>query len=224
MTPGLAGRARIGYPWDPRTETRVMRAARTLLALALAVACASAVYAYYRANYGHAKRLRVVTPGRFYRSGQLTASGFAEAFSKYDIRTVVNLQEEARDPLLPAGYLGDPGERESEVCARLGVKYVSLDGGVLESHGTTAEPKLLTDYYRVLDDESNYPILIHCKAGLHRTGFLTAIYRMDRERRDKADAVRELRGNGFGTFAATDANLYVKRYLLDYQPRPERHP
>lgn len=197
-----------------------MRVARTLLAVLLLAACAGAVYAYYRAGYGHAKRLRAVTPGRFYRSGQLTAAGFEDAFEKFGIRTVVNLQEEARDPHLPADYLGDATERESELCERLGVNYVSLDGGVLESSNTTDEPKLLTDYYRVLDDESNYPILIHCKAGLHRTGFLTAIYRMDRERRPKADAVRELRGNGFGTFAATDANLYVKRYILDYQPRP----
>ena len=197
-----------------------MRVARTLLALLLLAACSGTVYAYYRAGYGHAKRLRVVTPGRFYRSGQLTAAGFEDAFQKFGIRTVINLQEEARDPLLPADYLEEATERESELCARLGVKYVSLDGGVLESSNMTAEPKLLTDYYKVLDDESSYPVLIHCKAGLHRTGFLTAIYRMDRERRAKADAVRELRGNGFGTFAATDANLYVKRYVLDYQPRP----
>ena len=193
---------------------------RTLLALAVLSAAGGTVYAYYRATYGHAKRLREVTPGRFYRSGQLTASGFADAFEKYGIRTVINLQEEARDPLLPAGYLGEPRERESDLCGRYGVNYVSLDGGVLEAnHSANAEPKLLSDYYKVLDDESNYPILIHCKAGLHRTGFLTAIYRMDKEGRAKDDAVRELRGNGFGTFAATDANLYVKRYVLDFRPR-----
>ena len=194
---------------------------RTLLALGVVAAVSGTVYAYYRATYGHAKRLREVTPGRFYRSGQLTAAGFEDAFRKYGIKTVVNLQEEARDPLLPAGYLGAARERESELCARLGVNYVSLDGGVLEGGSdTTAEPQLLTDYYKVLDDESNYPVLIHCKAGLHRTGFLTAVYRMDREGRPKDDAVRELRGNGFGTFAATGANLYVKRYVEDFRPRP----
>lgn len=201
-----------------------MRLTRWVLALLTAAGVAGGVYAYYRASYGHSKRLREVTPGRLYRSGQLTASGFEEAFRRHNIRTVVNLQEEARDPLLPAGYMGVPTEAESEVCARCGVNYVSLDGGVLETPAPggddpVVEPKLLTDFYRVLDDPASYPVLIHCKAGLHRTGFLTAVYRLEYERRSVADAVRELRGNGFGTFAATDANLYVRKYILEHRPR-----
>ena len=32
----------------------------------------------YRFEYVHAKRFREVTPGRFYRSGQMTADGFAK--------------------------------------------------------------------------------------------------------------------------------------------------
>ena len=200
-----------------------MRTVRWVLALLTAAGVGGSVYAYFRASYGHSKRLREVTPARFYRSGQLTASGFAEAFERYHIKTVVNLQEEARDPLLPAGYLGSPREPESEVCARYGVNYVSLDGGVLDdptpAGGPVVEPKLLTDFYKVLDDPASYPVLIHCKAGLHRTGFLTAVYRLEYERRPVADAVRELRGNGFGTFAATDANLYVRKYILEHRPR-----
>src|SRR5205814_9161889 len=47
------------------------------------VAFALGSYAYFRAVYSHGKRLRVVEPGRFYRSGQLTAAGFRDAVGRY---------------------------------------------------------------------------------------------------------------------------------------------
>ena len=51
---------------------------------------------------------------------------------------------------------------------------------------------------------------------------MTAIYRMDKEHRSKDQAVRELRANGFGTFAATDGNVYIKRYVSDFEPGARR--
>jgi len=33
-------------------------------------------FMYYRAQYTHAKRLRVVEPGELYRSGQMSVAGF----------------------------------------------------------------------------------------------------------------------------------------------------
>ena len=33
----------------------------------------------------------------------------------------------------------------------------------------------------VLEADDAYPLLIHCKAGLHRTGVLAAVYRMERQ-------------------------------------------
>jgi hypothetical protein len=47
---------------------------------------------------------------------------------------------------------------------------------------------------------------------------LAAVYRMEYDGWTKARAVRELRANGFGTFAATEANDYVKRFVVDYEP------
>ena len=58
--------------------------------------------AYYRATYVHAKRLRVVTDGKLYRSGHLTVNGFREAKDRFQLGVVINLQEEARDPLIIA--------------------------------------------------------------------------------------------------------------------------
>jgi protein tyrosine/serine phosphatase len=71
----------------------------------------------------------------------------------------------------------------------------------------------------VYDDPNNYPMLIHCKAGLHRTGLLAALYRVEYQGWTVNDAYREMKAQGFGDKACTEANLYVKQYLLDYQPR-----
>lgn len=175
---------------------------------------------YYRAGYAHAKRLREVTPNRFYRSGQLTANGLREAIDRYDIRTVINLQNEAPDPLMRESYLSEPSIRESELCRELGVRYILLEPDLIPPDRFPEEhPQIVDDYLKILDDESAYPILLHCKAGLHRTGLLTAIYRMEYEGWSLAAAVRELRANGFGDSACTTGNDYLVQYLQVYQPR-----
>lgn len=174
---------------------------------------------YYRANYAHAKRLREISPGKIYRSGQLTASGFREVIRRHGIRTVINLQEEARDPLLPENWLAAASVRESDICRQEGIRYVALDGGVLAPPGPPGlyRPPVIDEFLELLDDPNNYPVLFHCKAGLHRTGLLTAIYRMEYEDWSVADAFAELRANGFGTFAATEANFYVQQFISQYE-------
>ena len=176
--------------------------------------------AYYRSTYAHAKRLRAVVPGKVYRSGQLTANGFRQAVDRFGIRTVVNLQEEARDPYLPDAWRHDATIRESDLCAELGVRYVALDGGVLAEGGPPGlhRPPVVDQFLAILDDPANYPVLFHCKAGLHRTGLLTAVYRMEYEGRSRAAAFEELRANGFGTFGATDANFYVREFVVGFEP------
>ena len=182
---------------------------------------------HYRYTYEQGKRLRVVTEGKFYRSGQLPASGFRNAESKYKIRTVINLQEEARDPLIPQRAFAKPSVRQSDVLAGLNVKSVSLDGGVLEDHPEPGgRPAVIDEFLEVIDGIRDkhwnkgepHAVLIHCKAGLHRTGLLTAIYRLEYENRTLPEVIEELKANGFGTYAATEANDYIKRFLLDYKP------
>jgi tyrosine-protein phosphatase SIW14 len=180
--------------------------------------------AHQRTAYVQNKRLRVVTDGRVYRSGQLTADGFRQAIQRYGIKTVINLQDDdtstagdERDPTLPQSPFDKTKSQESEVVKAAGAEYIQFDGNALNSDGTRGRAKLLDDFLAVMDDETNYPVLYHCKAGLHRTGWITAVYRMEYERRSPADVLDELKANGFGDFKATDANVYIKRYIFDYR-------
>ena len=195
---------------------------------------------HYRATYEHSRRLRLVTDrdvelpdGRMvhhtvYRSGQLTAAGFRDAIRRYQIRTVVNLQEEARDPLIPTGVFRKPTVRQSDVLNDLHVNYVALDGGVLDHPDAPGvaggRPLVIDQFLELVDKPENHPILFHCKAGLHRTGLIAAIYRMEYDRRPITAAVEELKANGFGTFAATDGNVYLERFIYQFRPGQRRTP
>ncbi len=174
----------------------------------------------YRAQYIHAKRFREVEPGRLYRSGQMTAAGFRETIDLYHIKTVVNLQHEEPDPLLPDNWLGKGKVRESELCKQLGVNYVLLKPDVLPpGNAVTDVPPVVEEWLKLLDDDKNYPLLLHCKAGLHRTGRLTAIYRMEYHGWTPGEALRELRANGYGYSAASENDDFVIQFIQNYKPR-----
>jgi tyrosine-protein phosphatase SIW14 len=191
-----------------------------LLAVAVAGVVAVPPFLLYRAQYATAKRFREVVPGRFYRSGQMNASGFRDAIERYRIRTVVNLQHENTDPHLSETWLGKPAIHEKELCEQLGARYVLITPDILPvPNDLTKTPPAVEEFLRVLDDESAYPILIHCKAGLHRTGRLTAIYRMEKEGWDAGEALRELRANGYGFNAASENDDFVIQFVQNYRPR-----
>jgi tyrosine-protein phosphatase SIW14 len=177
-------------------------------------------FVYYRATYTHAKRFREVEPGVLYRSGQLTTTGFEEYIQKFGIRTVVNLQDEYEDPGIREGYLV-PGEcKESVLCTRLGVRYIWMPPALIPpSQVPEHRPETIDAFLKLMDDPANHPVLIHCRAGLHRTGCLVAVYRMEYDGWTRGEALQEMIDNGFGRFAATSANDYITQYVLGYQPR-----
>jgi tyrosine-protein phosphatase SIW14 len=172
----------------------------------------------YRWVYTHSKRLREVTPGEFYRAGRMTGDGFAEALRRYKIRTVINLINEEADPLLRQSFLGGQ-VRESDICKAQGVRYVSLPPDLLPPNSPPDErPASIETFLELLDERSNYPVLIHCRAGLHRTGVFTAIYRMEYQSWGRHRAWEELRRNGFGDCRCFADNAYVSQYVLNYRP------
>src|SRR5438105_10169763 len=96
---------------------------RWTLGLLVAMLVTVVPVVHYRWVYTHAKRLRVVTPGVLYRSGELTSPGFEEAVRLFHIRTIINLQDEYPDPDVCTSYFGSGIIKETELCGQLGVRY-----------------------------------------------------------------------------------------------------
>lgn len=201
------------------------RIIRGAVVAALVVAIVVAPIVYFRCIYDTNKRLRVVDPGRFYRSGQMTAEGFADAVERYHIRTILNVQDEFPDPDIDLSFWERGTIKESELCRELGVRYVHLMPTLLPRHLIPEHrPPAIDQFLNLLDDEANYPVLIHCHAGLHRTGLLTAIYRMEYQGWTREQAFLDMKAQGFGAWVCTSANDYVKQYVSTYRPglRPSR--
>jgi hypothetical protein len=193
---------------------------RWALALVVAALVTVAPVGFYRCVYVHGKRLREVSPGRVYRSGQMTADGFAEAVARFHLRTIINLQDEYTDPDVRLFALGGGTVKESELCARLGVRYLFLPPDLISRRLVPGHrPKAIDRLLEVLDDPASYPVLLHCRAGLHRTGVMVAVYRMEYEGWSRRAALEELRANGFGEWESQAGNDYIKQYILTYRPK-----
>ena len=174
---------------------------------------------HYRATLETSKRFHVVTAGRFYRCGQLDADGLREVIKLHGIRTVVNLQHEAPDPLLPKNFYHSKDRvAESVVCREAGADFKLLTFDPFPRELPEGRrPAVVDAYLKLLDDPDIYPVLIHCAAGLHRTGELTAIYRMEYEGWPKSLAVREMKSAGFGDYACTTADDMVYNMVEKYE-------
>jgi protein tyrosine/serine phosphatase len=162
--------------------------------------------------------LLTVDPGRLYRSGQMTAEGFRDAVHSLGIKTVVNVQDDFPDPDLDQGYWDRRTVKETALCRELGVKYVFLSPDLAPNRcDPRARPEVLDQWLAVMDDPANWPVLLHCKAGLHRTGVLAAAYRMEYQGWSPQAAFREASGLGYGNWSS--ANDYVQQYVLNFRPR-----
>ena len=192
---------------------------RWMLAGLVVILLAGVPIAFYRAVYTQSKRLRVVSPGQVYRSGQMTAEGFAEAVHRYHIRTIINLQDEYPNPDIARCWIGGNTVPERELCRQLGVRYVFIAPDLIPHRlAPVLRPEAIERFLAVMDDPESYPVLIHCRAGLHRTGVIVAVYRMEYEGWSSRAAMEEVLANGFGRTAGTAANDYISQYVLMYQP------
>ncbi|HEX5269291.1 MAG TPA: tyrosine-protein phosphatase, partial [Gemmataceae bacterium] len=196
------------------------RIVRWALVAAVVVLVAVVPFIDYRYVHAHGKRLREVVPGRVYRSGQMNADGFRDAHGRLGVRTVICLRDDDPDPDLALGFLPGSGTvKESDLCARLGMQFVFIAPDLVPRREVSAHrPEAIERFLDVMDDEASYPVLIHCNAGLNRTGVMVAVYRMEYQDWDMPRAFQETLDNGFGRSQCTAANDYVKQYILAYRP------
>lgn len=177
-------------------------------------------YLYYRFEYTRYRRFRVVESGKLYRSGSMTAAGFRDVVRQYGIRTVLNVRDDCPEPVLDQDYFTSEKITERELCKEMGVRYVFLPPDLVNRLNVdTQRPKAIDQFLALMDDPANQPVLLHCKAGLHRTGCLAAVYRMEYNHWPMEQALIELKNHGFGEFVSTKSNHYIDQYLVHFQPR-----
>ena len=141
----------------------------------------------------HLRNFRTVRRGVLYRSGQLTPTGLDLVLRVYKIRTVVTLRT-VRDPGRPY-----PDAWEEQACAARGARHVRIlpRPWLPDETGEPPAAEAVAEFLRVMDDPANHPVLVHCYAGIHRTGTLAAVYRVEYEGWDADAAIAELEQGGY---------------------------
>ena len=89
------------------------------------------------------------------------------------------------------------GSGEREKLAAAGIDFVQLP---MKAGLFSAEPPTegqIEEFLRIASDPARRPLFFHCKRGRDRTGAMAAIYRIDRQRWRRSDAVEEMMAFGF---------------------------
>jgi tyrosine-protein phosphatase SIW14 len=168
-------------------------------------------WAYWSHRAKEQRNFRTVRDGVLYRSGQMTLDGLKRAVHDHGIRTVVSLRDSEDAGQAP------PDAEEEAYCLAEAITYVripprpwwSADGGPAPVEVGVRRFK------EVMADRRNYPVLVHCFAGIHRTGAYCAIYRMEHERWDNAAALAEMKACGYSNL---DREWDIRGYLTAYEP------
>ncbi len=152
------------------------------------------------------RNFRVVRDGVLYRSGQMSLAGLKRAIHDYGIRTVVSLRDEDRPDDLA----------EEAFCRKEEINFYRLPPRHWDTTDGPAEVEPNVCKWRdIISDPENYPILVHCFAGIHRTGAYVAIYHMERDHWGNDEAIADLIANGYTTLGG---DLDLLGYLEQYRP------
>jgi protein tyrosine/serine phosphatase len=68
-------------------------------------------------------------------------------------------------------------------------------------------------FLSLVNDQSNWPVFVHCRGGKHRTGVLIAVYRMEMDGWNVKQAYDEMKNFKFYSRFGHDE---MKDYVFDY--------
>ena len=154
-------------------QTPISMKAIVVVVAAVGAATAGGVWTYKKARW---KNFAEVSTSHIYRSGQLSERQLETAIDLYGLRRVICLNPDFAD-------------RERALCQRKGVEFHYFP---MPSDGRGAMEQF-TAVYRLLNDQESKPVLVHCNAGVARTGVSVALYRILHDGWSTDKALDELR-------------------------------
>ena len=187
------------------------RYVRCLFGIAIAVLVIGVPIGYARYREKHFRNFRVVQDRVLYRSGQMSLSALKRIIHDYEIKTVITLRD--------ASILGEPppDQIEEQHCRKEELNYYRIPPRRWWApDGTVPADQGVRQFLEIMDDPKNYPVLIHCFAGAHRTGAFCAVYRMEYQHWTNADAIQEVKDFGYSNL---DDEWDILTYLEEYRAR-----
>jgi len=138
-----------------------------------------------------------------YRGAQPTDEGL-KSLANMGVKTIIDL----RGP-------GDHSVWEEKAVEALGMRYVHVPMRGMSAPSNEDVAKVLA----ILDspsESSNWPVFVHCKRGMDRTGTVIACYRIQHDHWKNQKALDEARLHGMHRI-----EWAMMSYVLRFQPPPE---
>ena len=134
----------------------------------------------------------------YYRGAQPQGHDYAD-LAGLGVKTVIDLTAN-----------GDASE--ASIVTREGMKFFRIP------MTTTDEPRAaaVTQFLGLINDPANQPVYVHCQGGRHRTGVMTAVYRMSQDHWNADRAFAEMQQYRFGpAYLHSELKKFVYSYFGD---------
>ena len=136
--------------------------------------------------------------GAYYRGAQPKESDYAD-LAALGVKTVIDLTKD-----------GDP--QEPSLAQAAGMRFYRIP---MTTHETPSAEKV-AQFLKLVDDPANGPVYVHCQGGRHRTGVMTAIYRMSNDHWTADQAFAEMKKYKYG---ADLLHPEFKQFVFGYEPQ-----
>jgi protein tyrosine/serine phosphatase len=133
-----------------------------------------------------------------YRGAQPQGQDYAD-LKALGVKTVIDLTSDDADP------------NERAMTERAGMTYVQIP---MTTH-TVPTSAQLAQFLSIVADPASQPVYVHCVGGRHRTGVMTAAYRMTHEGWTGDQAFKEMKQYNFGS---DFLHPEFKQFVYGYHP------
>ena len=137
----------------------------------------------------------------YFRGAELKGSA-ASSLAARGVKMVIDLRSDE-----------DVKAAESQLVTTAGMKYVRIP----MTTRTAPTTEQVTKFLSLVTDPANQPVYVHCVEGRHRTGVMTAIYRMTVDGWTSAQAFDEMKDYKFGV---DFLHPEFKQFVFDYRAAP----
>jgi len=135
----------------------------------------------------------------YFRGAQPMGSDYAD-LARLGVKTVINLIGDS-----------DLDQTEGSSVVKQGMRYVQIP---MSTHKAPTAKQLET-FLAIVNDAASQPVYVHCVGGRHRTGVMTAVYRMTKDGITGAEAFSEMKRFNYGP---DFLHPEFKKFVYAYQP------
>jgi tyrosine-protein phosphatase SIW14 len=137
----------------------------------------------------------------YFRGAQPNGRDYTD-LAALGVKTVIDLQR-------------DFNPAEQKLVEAAGMKFHRIEMTTREAPTT----EQLASFLKLVNDPANQPVYVHCAGGRHRTGVMTAIYRMTHDKWGAEQAFKEMKQYKFG---ADFLHPEFKQFVYAYHLEPDR--